>query len=85
LLQPAEIEEVIKKNLDCIFLKIKGDDGTHFDATIVSESFINQSTLQQHQLVYKSLGDMMKQEIHALSIKTYTPVQWKIIMEQGIK
>ena len=83
MLQPTEIEEIIKKNLVCIYLRINGDDGTHFDATIVSKSFINQSILQQHQLVYKSLGAMMIKEIHALSIKTYTPNQWKIIMEQG--
>tara|TARA_B100001173_G_C15651415_1_gene405511 strand:- start:171 stop:425 length:255 start_codon:yes stop_codon:yes gene_type:complete len=83
LLQPTEIEEIIKKNLNCIYLRINGDDGTHFDATIVSKSFIDQSILQQHQLVYKSLGTMMIKEIHALSIKTYTPDQWKIIMEQG--
>mgnify|MGYP001346773513 FL=1 len=83
MLQPTEIEEIIKKNLNCIYLRINGDDGTHFDATIVSKSFIDQSILQQHQLVYKSLGTMMIKEIHALSIKTYTPDQWKIIMEQG--
>jgi|TARA_B100000768_G_scaffold173887_1_gene183594 acid stress-induced BolA-like protein IbaG/YrbA len=83
LLQPTEIEEIIKKNLECIYLRINGDDGTHFDATIVSKSFIDQSIIQQHQLVYKSLGTMMIKEIHALSIKTYTPDQWKIIMEQG--
>ncbi len=83
MLQPTEIEEIIKKNLECIYLRINGDDGTHFDATIVSKSFIDQSIIQQHQLVYKSLGTMMIKEIHALSIKTYTPDQWKIIMEQG--
>ena len=77
MLNPSEIETFISKNLDCQFIEIKGDDGTHFEAIIVSDSFVNQSMIKQHQLVYKALGEMMKQEIHALSIKTYTPEQWK--------
>ncbi|MGE4596777.1 MAG: BolA family protein [Methylophilaceae bacterium] len=77
MLSPSEIETIINKNLDCLFIEIKGDDGTHFEAIIVSDSFVNQSMIKQHQLVYKALGEMMKQEIHALSIKTYTPEQWK--------
>jgi acid stress-induced BolA-like protein IbaG/YrbA len=77
MIHPGQIEEIITKNLECKFIKVNGDDGTHFEAIIVSESFINQSQIKQHQLVYKSLGDMMKQEIHALSIKTYTPKQWE--------
>ncbi len=50
-------------------------DGQHFDALIVSDAFVGKSTLQQHQLVYRALGDKMRQEIHALSMRTFTPDQ----------
>ena len=77
MLLPSQIEEIIVDNLDCIFIEVKGDDGTHFEATIVSSLFKDQSMIKQHQIVYQALGDMMKQEIHALSIKTITPEQWE--------
>ena len=47
--------------------------GGHFYLTIVSNKFDNQSRIKRHQLVYKALGDMMKSDIHALSIKAFTP------------
>ena len=43
---------------------------------IVSEAFRDKSKVQQHQLVYRALGDRMREEIHALSMKTLTPEQW---------
>ena len=77
MLLPNQIEEIIVANLDCDFIEVRGDDGTHFEATIVSSLFKDQSMIQQHQMVYQALGSMMKQEIHALSIKTITPEQWQ--------
>ena len=77
MLLPSQIEDVIVANLDCDFIEVKGDDGTHFEATIVSSLFEDKSMIEQHQMVYQALGDMMKQEIHALSMKTITPEQWK--------
>ena len=77
MLLPSQIEEVIVANLDCDFIEVRGDDGTHFEATIVSSLFKDQSMIKQHQIVYQALGDMMKQEIHALSMKTITPDQWQ--------
>jgi acid stress-induced BolA-like protein IbaG/YrbA len=55
---------------------VEGDDGYHFSAVIVSAEFQGKTKVQQHQLVYRALGDRMKQEIHALSMKTLTPEQW---------
>jgi|TARA_B110000967_G_scaffold129451_1_gene132281 acid stress-induced BolA-like protein IbaG/YrbA len=77
MLLASQIEDVINKNLDCTFIKVKGDDGTHFEAIIVSTLFEEKSIIKQHQMVYQALGDMMRQEIHALSMKTLTPKQWK--------
>jgi len=77
MLLASQIEDVINKNLDCTFIEVKGDDGTHFEAIIVSTLFEDKSMIKQHQMVYQALGDMMRQEIHALSMKTLTPEQWK--------
>ena len=77
MLLPSQIENIIAKNLDCDFIQVKGDDGTHFEAIIVSSLFIDKSMIKQHQIVYEALEGMMKQEIHALSIKTLTPEQWR--------
>ena len=77
MLLPDKIKDIIAKNLDCDFIQVKGDDGTHFEAIIVSPLFIDKSMIKQHQIVYEALEGMMKQEIHALSIKTLTPEQWR--------
>ncbi|MDH5480850.1 MAG: BolA/IbaG family iron-sulfur metabolism protein [Nitrosomonas sp.] len=74
------IQNHIETNLPCEMVRVEGDDGHHFNAVIVSAEFQGKNMVQQHQLVYKALGDKMKQEIHALSMKTYTPEQWA---EQG--
>ena len=52
-------------------------DGQHFQALIVSAQFAGRSRVQRHQLVYKALGDRMREEIHALSMQTLTPDEWK--------
>lgn len=51
--------------------------GGHFYATIVSAAFAEKSPVQRHQLVYRALGDMMQTDIHALSIKAYTPSEYQ--------
>lgn len=76
MLQAIEIQKIIESNLKCNYVKVTGDDGTHFEAVIVSDAFINQSMIKQHQQVYSALGNMMQKEIHALSIKTFTPDDW---------
>tara|TARA_B100000768_G_C11119527_1_gene306852 strand:+ start:109 stop:345 length:237 start_codon:yes stop_codon:yes gene_type:complete len=77
MLLASQIENVINENLDCTFVEVKGDDGTHFEAIVVSPLFKDKPMIKQHQMVYQALGDMMRQEIHALSMKTLTPDQWK--------
>lgn len=47
--------------------------GGHYHVTIVAEAFEGRSLVQRHQLIYKALGDMMKQEIHALGINALSP------------
>lgn len=76
MLSAAQLENYITTHLSCDFIKVLGDDGTHFEAIIVSSAFVGKSMVQQHQLVYAALGDRMRAEIHALSMKTYTPDTW---------
>ena len=77
MLSAQQLEAYITQHLTCDYIKVLGDDGTHFEAVIVSPSFIGKSMVQQHQLVYAALGDRMRAEIHALSMKTLTPEKWQ--------
>ncbi len=73
---PAEIQEFITAGLPCAHLEVEGD-GEHFFATIVSAEFEGKSRIARHQRVYQALGDRMRAQIHALSMKTLTPAEWE--------
>lgn len=72
---PELIHGYIKNGLDCTHLEVEGD-GQHFSAVIVSNAFAGKSRIQRHQIVYGALGDRMREEIHALSMKTLTPDEY---------
>ncbi len=72
---PAEVQRFIAQGLACDHLEVEGD-GRHFFATIVSAEFEGTSRVARHQRVYKALGDRMREQIHALSMKTLTPAEW---------
>ena len=72
---PAEIQHYIAAGLPCDHLEVEGD-GQHFFATIVSAEFEGKTRIGRHQRVYQALGDRMRAEIHALSMKTLTPAEW---------
>jgi len=69
---PEQVKSYISEKLPCTHLEVEGD-GQHFYATIVSPEFAGKRLVQRHQLVYAALGDRMKAEIHALSMKAFTP------------
>jgi len=73
---PEQVRDYIAGGLACQHLEVNGD-GQHFFATIVSDAFEGKRLIARHQLVYKALGDRMREEIHALSMKTLTPAEWK--------
>jgi acid stress-induced BolA-like protein IbaG/YrbA len=75
MVDPGSIEQSIRSGLDCTHLEVRGD-GAEFEAVVVSPSFAGASRVKRHQLVYAALGDRMKEEIHALSMKTFTPEEW---------
>ena len=71
-----ELQSIISSNLPCQHIELSGD-GQHWYATIVSSSFEGQRMIQRHQKVYATLGSRMHtNEVHALSMKTFTPAEW---------
>ena len=72
MVTPERVRSYIEKGLPCREVRVAGD-GQHFEALIVSEAFRGKSRVQRHQLVYAALGERMRAEIHALSMRTLTP------------
>ncbi|WP_459616455.1 BolA family protein [Bordetella sp. 2513F-2] len=72
---PEQVRDYIAQGLPCEHLEVQGD-GSHFDAVIVSSAFEGKRPVARHQLVYAALGDRMKAEIHALSMRTLTPGEY---------
>ena len=72
---PSDIESFIAAGLQCEHLQVEGD-GRHFFATIVSSEFEGSNRVARHKRVYQALGDRMREQIHALSMKTLTPAEW---------
>lgn len=77
-MEAATIRELIetgfaKAGLPAAQAVVEGADGVHFEATVVSEAFRGKLPLARHRLVYATLGDLMKKEIHALQLTTKTP------------
>ena len=75
MVEASSIEQSIRAGLPCTHLEVRGD-GAHFEAVIVSPSFAGLDRVRQHQLVFAALGSRMREEIHALSMKTFTPEEW---------
>ena len=75
MVEPGSIEESIRAGLECTHLEVRGD-GAHFEAVIVSPAFEGLNRVRRHQLVYSALGDRMREEIHALSMRTLSPAEW---------
>lgn len=67
------IRHLIEQGLPGARAEVRGDDGVHFEATVVSEAFRGKLPLARHRMVYATLGDRMGGEIHALALKTVTP------------
>ena len=76
---PEDVKRYIAQGLDCERVEVDGD-GRHFQALIVSAAFAGRNRVARHQLVYAALGERMREEIHALSMRTLTPDEYR---EQG--
>lgn len=76
-MQPSEVEQLIRAGLPGVQVSVESDDSTHFSAVVISEAFTGKRTLQRHQLVYAALGTRVGNEIHALTMQTFTPAEWQ--------
>jgi acid stress-induced BolA-like protein IbaG/YrbA len=76
MVTPDSIKHGIEAGLACEHVEVAGD-GQHFQAVVVSAAFEGRSRVQRHQMVYAALGDRMREEIHALSMKTLTTEEWR--------
>ena len=71
-----ELQSIIAGGLPCEHLEVSGD-GRHWSAVIVTAAFEGKRLIARHQLVYATLGQRIQSdEVHALSMKTYTPAEW---------
>ena len=83
-----EIKKRLDEKLDLIHFEVKDftgrhlnhklhEGGFHLETTIVSDNFIDKSLIERHRMVYDAMGELMKHEIHALSMKTLTKTEWE--------
>ena len=76
-MDPSEISPLIEAGFDNAIVKVASPDNTHFEALVVAAEFEGLRPLARHQLIYKSLGALVGNEIHALSITALTPAEWQ--------
>jgi acid stress-induced BolA-like protein IbaG/YrbA len=75
MVTPESVKKGIEAGLACEHVEVLGD-GQHFQAVVVSAAFEGKSRVQRHQLVYRALGERMREEIHALSMQTLAPAEF---------
>jgi acid stress-induced BolA-like protein IbaG/YrbA len=76
-MDPEQVKQLIEQGLPECEVHVSGD-GSHFEATVIGEVFAGQSPVKKQQLVYATVNDKIASgELHALSIKTYTPDEWQ--------
>lgn len=76
-MDPVEITSLIEAGFDDAIVKVMSGDNTHFEALVVAKEFEGMRSIARHQLVYKCLGALVGNEIHALSIRAMTPDEWQ--------
>jgi acid stress-induced BolA-like protein IbaG/YrbA len=76
-MNPSDISQLIAAGFEQADVKVMSDDNTHYEAIVVAREFEGKRPLARHQLIYKTLGELMGNEIHALSIRAYTPEEWQ--------
>ncbi len=77
IMDPLEITRLIEAAFGDAIVKVESNDNTHYGALVVAAEFDGKRLLARHQLVYKSLGTLIGNEIHALSITALTPEEWR--------
>ena len=72
-MNPEQVAELIRAGLPGADVHVQSDDNTHFAARVVSQVFAGKRSITRHQLIYRTLGELMGREIHAMSIEALTP------------
>ena len=81
----SEIESILRAHFSPVYLSIENESHqhnvpagseSHFKVVIVDDAFVEKRLVARHQLIYKALGDVVKNSIHALALHTYTPDEW---------
>ena len=75
-MDPHAVAELIRAVLPGADVVVESQDGTHFAARVIAREFGGRRALARHQLIYRTLGERMGREIHALSIEALTPEEW---------
>lgn len=75
-MDPAEIKSLIENGLSDAEVRVESDDNTHYAALIICGDFAGKRAIARHQMVYRCLGSLMGNEIHAMSIRAHTPDEW---------
>lgn len=75
-MEPTEIAKLIEARFDGADVRIASEDNTHYEALIVAAEFEGKRPIARHQLVYRCLGTLMGNEIHAMSIRALTPAEF---------
>ena len=76
-MQPSEIASLIEAGFGDAVVRVASDDNTHFEALVVAQEFDGKRAIARHQLIYKCLGTLVGNEIHALSIRAFTPAEFQ--------
>ena len=72
-MSPQQVAELIRAGLPGAEVRVESDDNTHFAARVVAKDFAGKRPIARHQLIYRTLGELMGREIHAMSIEALTP------------
>jgi acid stress-induced BolA-like protein IbaG/YrbA len=75
IMTPERVAELIRAGLPGATVTVESGDNTHFATRVISADFEGKRALARHQLVYRTLGNLMGREIHALSIEALTPAE----------
>ncbi len=78
-MKAKQVEEMISTGLADAQVQVESDAGGHFAALVIATEFAGLGKIQRHQLVYGALGELVGREIHALSIRAYSPEEWSAL------
>ena len=76
-MNPSDISQLIEAGFNNADVTVMSDDNTHYAAIVVAEEFAGKRSIARHQMIYKTLGSLMGNEIHAMSIQAFTPDEWR--------